>query len=157
MPSPAVVTWGDIEGSSIKAEYAGYSDVYAVDHNISIPLDVHTGKKTGVREYSPFTLTKPIDKASYALFKHLTTGVIIPEVTVVFIVVDDAAGEIPYYSITLEEVKVSGIKTIMPNTKHPANSTMGHLEEVSLGYSKIIWKYLDGNLECSDSWSEKPA
>ena len=33
-------------------------------------------------------------------------------------------------------------------------ASMHHMEEVSIRYQKIIWTYVDGNLQASDSWKE---
>ncbi|HDR2701807.1 TPA: hypothetical protein QCJ51_000606 [Enterobacter roggenkampii] len=33
----------------------------------------------------------------------------------------------------------------------------GHMENVSLRYAKITWKILDGNIQYTDAWNERPA
>jgi hypothetical protein len=52
----------------------------------------------------------------------------------------------------LENVKVSEVRAVMPNTKDPDKERYVHLEEVFLVYGKIKWKYTEGGLEFEDDW-----
>jgi type VI secretion system secreted protein Hcp len=43
----------------------------------------------------------------------------------------------------------------MFNTKDPDFEKHGHIEHVGLRYEKIIWNYVDGNIQHADSWKER--
>ncbi|MCZ5970833.1 hypothetical protein O5281_26575, partial [Escherichia coli] len=45
---------------------------------------------------------------------------------------------------------------IATNVKLAGNDKMNHVESVSLQYEKITWRIVDGNIQYTDSWNERP-
>ncbi|MBK0031196.1 type VI secretion system tube protein Hcp [Erwinia sp. S43] len=50
--------------------------------------------------------------------------------------------------------KITGVNTSVPNVK-TSSSQLNHIENVSLQYEKITWRYVDGNVQFSDAWNER--
>lgn len=44
---------------------------------------------------------------------------------------------------------------MMHDIKSAYGEKRNHIEYVELRYEKITWKYLDGNIQHSDSWNER--
>jgi len=158
MPTPAYVFFNDDQGNQIDgsvqiADREGSSEVIEFDHGIRIPTDSHTGKLTGVRMHGSARLVKAYDSASPLLYRACCVGQTLSEVTFHWYQIDDTGTEVEYYRHTLEQVKVAGVKSYMPNTKDPRMEKMTHLEEVNLVYGKITWLFVDGSLEYTDSWT----
>ncbi len=57
--------------------------------------------------------------------------------------------------IFMEGVKITGVNPGVPNTKLSGNSQLNHMEAVSMLYDKITWKYVDGNVQYTDAWTER--
>ncbi|MGR5931858.1 type VI secretion system tube protein TssD [Enterobacter asburiae] len=70
--------------------------------------------------------------------------------------INDAGQEVCYYTVLMENVKVTGVNCSVPNVKIAANNKMNHVESVSLQYEKITWRIVDGNIMHSDAWNERP-
>jgi len=56
----------------------------------------------------------------------------------------------------MENVKITGVNCGVPNVKLSGNDTLNHMESVSMQYEKITWHIVDGNIQFSDSWYERP-
>ena len=54
----------------------------------------------------------------------------------------------------IQDARVVSIRPYMPDVDNPAFEQYKHMEEVAFRYEKITWKYLDGNIEWTDSWKE---
>jgi len=102
-------------GSSEKEGRGDTCDVYAVDHELVQPIDATTGAATGVRRHRSLTVLKVIDKATPGFHKALCTGQNLKEAVLDFYRVDPATrAEVNYYTITLKNVRIVGMKTMMP-------------------------------------------
>jgi type VI secretion system secreted protein Hcp len=145
-------TQGDIKGD---CPHSGDKKdkilVYAIDHNVEIPKDTHTGLPTGQRIHHPLVVTKGKDNASPKLFKACCTGEQC-EVTLDQYRIKADGTEEKYFTIKLEEAIVVNVREFTPLTFVPENKPYHDMEEVSLTYSKITWTYNDGNIEYVDNW-----
>ena len=140
-------------GSSEKEGREGTSDVFAVDHELIVPFDPATGAATGVRQHKPLTVLKVIDKATPGLHKALTTGQNLRTAVLDFYRIDPATRqEVKYYTITLREVRIVGMKTMMPTSFLPENESYRHMEEVRMVYGSIEWNWLPDSVVGSDKW-----
>lgn len=126
--------------------------LYAMDHNVEIPKDTHTGLPTGQRIHNPFKVIKHKDKASPKLFQATCTGEQCT-VEIDFYRIDATGAEVNYYKIKMEEAIVVDMREYTTLTFLPENKPYMDMEEVSFTYSKITWTYTDGNIEYTDSWS----
>ncbi|MFY0857447.1 Hcp family type VI secretion system effector, partial [Enterobacter roggenkampii] len=105
--------------------------------------------------HSAFSLTKAIDSSSPYLYKAVATGQTLHSAELKFYHINDAGQEVEYFNILMEGVKVISITPIMHDTRDCPGT--GHMENVSLRYAKITWKILDGNIQYTDAWNERPA
>ena len=161
MPIPAYATFkdnsgGDIKGSVKIAGREGSCEVMEFDHDVYIPTDMHQGGKVmGVRVHEPVRLVKAIDAASPYLYKACCRGETLAEVEIKWFQIDPTGAETEYFTHKLKDVKVAKVHALMPNTKDPDKERYVHLEEVSLVYSSITWKYTDGGVEFEDAWDKQ--
>ncbi|MCL5096001.1 MAG: type VI secretion system tube protein Hcp [Candidatus Omnitrophica bacterium] len=152
-PVPCNLKIDEYPGSSTKEGREGTSDVFAVDHELVQPYDPATGEASGVRQHRPLTVLKEIDKASPGLHKALATGQILKEAVLDFYRIDPASRqEAKYYTITMKEVRIVGIKTMMPTSFLPENESYRHMEEVRMVYRTIEWNWRPDNIVEMDTW-----
>lgn len=145
----AVIRGGsDVEGRE------GSIELRDLIHNLCIPTDGATGKLTGTRKHSAFSLTKAIDSASPYLYKAVATGQTLQSAEFKFYHINDAGQEVEYFNIKMERVKVISITPVMHDTRDCPGT--GHMENVQLRYEKITWLYKDGNIQYTDAWNERP-
>jgi type VI secretion system secreted protein Hcp len=147
----------DIKGSVSVQGREGTIEVVAQDHSLYIPTDNNTGKLTGTRIHTPFRFTKEIDASTPYLYKAVTTGQTLKTAEFKWYRIDDAGQEVEYFNTKLENVKVVGVAPKLHDIKDPSKEKHNHLEEIELRYEKITWVYKDGNIEHSDSWTERPS
>jgi len=145
----------DIKGSVDVQDREGSIEILGMSHGINIPVDSANGKITGTRQHSPFNFEKEVDSSSPYLYKAAATGQTLKSAEVRFYHINDAGQEVVYYSVLMENVKVTGVNCGVPNCKIAANDKMNHMECVSMQYGKITWKILDGNIQYSDAWTER--
>lgn len=154
MPTPVYmnIDGGKVSGSVEIAGREGTIEILEVEHDLHIPTDVHSGKLTGVRMHSPFTVRAGIDAATPYLYKACTEGITYSEVKFSFFMIDDSGTEVEYYTILLEHVKVAGVKTHVPNVKDKDKAHLPHLVEYSFVYGRATWTITDGSIEHTDDW-----
>lgn len=143
-----------IRGGSDVMHREGSIELRGVQHLLSIPTDNNTGKLTGTRQHAPFMFEKEIDSASPYLYKAVATGQTLKEAEIKWYRISDAGQEEEYFNILMEDVKVISISPIMHDTRNFPGT--GHMESVALRYAKITWKYVDGNIQFTDAWNERP-
>lgn len=90
------------------------------------------------------------------LYKAAATGQTLKSAEIRFYHINDAGQEVCYYTVLMENVKVTGVNCGVPNVKLAGNDKMNHVESVSLQYEKITWRIVDGNIQYTDSWNERP-
>lgn len=159
MAIPAYVYFKDDQGNEIKGSVSisgreGSSEVVEFDHELRIPVDADDGTITGTRKHEPFVFTKSFDASSSYLYKAVANGQTLKKVELVWFKIDDTGTEREYFRHTLEDVKLTSVKPKMHNVKDLDKERYPHLEQVSCRYGKITWKYADGNIEFSDSWTD---
>lgn len=157
MPMPSYLVLegqnqGKIEGSNKIKGHEGKILVQAVEHAIEIPKSPQTGLPTGKRIHCPMTVTKEIDKSSPKLFQALTSGEQMKEVVLEYYRISPKGMEEKYYSVKLQNAIITSIRSWMPNCLVPADKQMGHMEDVSFTYEKIVWTFDADGIEAEDSW-----
>lgn len=143
-----------IRGGSDVMNREGSIALRGIHHNLSIPTDNSSGKLTGTRQHAPFQFEKEIDSASPYLYKAVATGQTLKAAELKWYRISDAGQEEEYFNILMEDVKVISISPIMHDTRNCPGT--GHMESVALRYAKITWKYVDGNIQYTDAWNERP-
>lgn len=153
MPTPGNIKVAEYPGSSQKEGREGSSDVYEIEHHIHQPVDLTTGEATGVRVHSPLRVVKVIDKASPGFHKALCTGQNLKEVVLDFFRIDSATREeVKYYTMTLQQARIVDIRPYMPMSFVAANESFRHMEQVSLVYEQIEWKWIPDSVIEMDQW-----
>lgn len=145
----------DIKGSVDVQDREGSIEILGLSHGINLPVDSATGKITGSRQHSAMMIEKEVDSSTPYLYKAAATGQTLKSAEICFYHIDDAGQEVCYYSVLMENVKITGVNCGVPNVKLAGNEKMNQVESVSLQYEKISWKIVDGNIQYTDSWNER--
>ncbi len=140
----------DIKGSVDVIDRDGSIEIISFGHSLRIPTDDATGKLTGTRIHGAMNLEKVFDSSSPYLYKAVATGQRLHSAEIRWYKINDAGQEVEYFNMLLEGVKVVSVSPSMVN-----EDKTNHVEHVSLRYEKITWKYCDGNVQFTDSWSER--
>ncbi len=125
--------------------------VWAWDHAVTQPTDRASGGSSGTRVHSPVTITKQFDKCSPMLYQALCSGEALPSVVVNFFRIEGAA-EVQYFTITLENAKVTEVKSWMPNFQDTAKAHLQQMEDVQFRYTKIMWENKKTSTQSEDDW-----
>ena len=124
--------------------------VFGFSHSISSPRDAASGLPTGRRQHKPFTITKPIDKASPMLMNMLVTNEIVGAVEVhVGAIPRGVIGHGDFISYRLVGARVVSVS---PFTRGMAPDSVVYLEEVQFTYDRIIVTWEDGGITAEDDW-----
>jgi type VI secretion system secreted protein Hcp len=126
--------------------------VLGFEHEIVSPRDPASGQATGRRQHKPVRIVKPIDKSSPLLYRALATNEVLPTVEFRFRRPTDKGAAV-YYTVTLTNASISSVRQWKPNTRDLSADRAGDLEEVSFIYRTITWRYEDGGIEHTDTWS----
>ncbi len=114
-----------------------------VQYDVHSPRDIATGQASGKRQHQPFVFVKEIDKSSPMLAQSLSTGEVLPTMT---ILATDPGGK--KHQATLTYVTVTGVQKV----KRTSVSGDPHeYEEVSFTYQKITWGK-SGKTMAEDDW-----
>ncbi len=154
MPTPIYMSINDnsVKGSVEIVGREGTVEILEVIHNLHIPTDLHSGKLTGVRVHSAFTVRAAFDAAAPYIYRGCTEGKTYDKVKFSFYEIDDLGAEVEYFTILLERVKVASIKVDVPNVKDTRKEHYPHMLEYSFVYGKITWTFTKGTLEHTDDW-----
>ena len=143
---------GDIKGSVTQKGHEGQIMVQAYNHEIVNPIDAATGMPTGKRQHKTLTILKEVDRSSPLLYTALRTNENIEEFTLRFYAASPTGQETQYFTITLTNARIAGIKAAMLDNLRPENVKIPFREEVAFTYQKITWTWVDGNITAEDSW-----
>ena len=137
-----------IKGSGKQPNNAGKSVVIAVSHEVTADLDETTGRPKGKDKWKhkPIVITKPIDLASPKLHAAMEAKKPIPGVTVLEFWREPPGGGKTenHYTISLNNVQIAFIRTVMTDMRRPSNTAMPEYEEVGLAYDGIGWGWHSG-------------
>lgn len=154
MPIPAYAKFEGIPGSVKVQGREDMVEVLAYEHESYIPMTKTDSTASGLRKHLPIKLTKVYDKSSPKLYECLWNGKVIPRVEIHWFEIDKIGKETEYYTHILEQVRVVKVRAWMPESESPLTEHLKHMEDVELRYEKITVKFVDGNIEASDSWQE---
>ena len=145
-------TQGKIAGSVTMAGRENTIAVYGWSHEIVSPRDAASGLPTGKRQHSPFTITKPLDKASVGLVAALANNETLTNVTLRAWRPTATGREQQYYTVTLTNANVSQIQSEMLNNQYPDNMKHEVREHISFTYQKISCTWVEGGITFEDDW-----
>jgi len=141
---------GEIQGDCTQKGRENTILVYALDHEVKIPADTHTGLPTGQRIHMPMTVTKALDKSSPKLMQALCSGEHL-DVQLDFYRINDKGQEEKYYTVKLKEAIMVDGKCFFPET-FLESKPYHHMEKFSFTYEDIIWTYVPDGIEAEDNW-----
>jgi len=153
-------TSGDIMGDSTIMSMGRENSIesFKFESSVRTSREASSGLASGERTYDPVTITKRIDRSSPILHSALCTNEVVG-VTLKFYRPNpsgDGTTE-QFYTIKLEEGRISSIKTISPNCVDDSTANLPAMEEVSFIFGKITYTYSSGdaNTEFEDHWSQR--
>ena len=120
-------------------------------NDVKCPRDASSGLPTGRRVYVPVVITKRWDAASPQLFDALVSNEMLKSVLLEFVRTRADGQEETYYTITLQNAVVVGIKQYAGEGKSGDASAPRELEEVSISFQRIIVENKVANTAAMDS------
>jgi type VI secretion system secreted protein Hcp len=140
----------DIKGSVDVQGRDGSIEIHTFGHSLSIPTDDRTGKLTGTLVHGAMMVEKDFDSSSPYLYKAVATGRKLKSAEIKWYKINDAGQEVEYFNMYLE-----GVTVVSVNPSMIRHEKINHVEHVALRYERITWKYVDGNVQYTDSWNER--
>ncbi len=128
-----------------------------MSHGINLPVDRSNGKITGIRQHSSMMIEKEVDSSTPYLYKAAATGQTLKSAELRLYNISDAGQEVCYYTVLMENLKVTGVNCGIANVKLAGHDKLNHTESVNLQYEKSTWRITDGNIQYTDAWNERPA
>lgn len=125
---------------------------YALDHNVEIPRDTHTGLPIGQRIHGPLVITTEIGKHTPKIFQACCTGEPL-SITLDFYRINDKGLEEKYYTVKLTKAIVIDSKEWFPETFVADNKPYKHMQTISMSYESIVWTYVPDGIEAEDGWN----
>ncbi|AUR53064.1 type VI secretion system tube protein TssD [Aquella oligotrophica] len=125
---------------------------YALDHDVEIPRDTHTGLAVGQRIHNPVVLTTEIGKHTPKIFQACSTGEPL-DVTLDFYRINDKGLEEKYYTVKLTKAIVVNSREWFPETFIADNKPYKHMQTISMSYEKISWIDNINSTEAEDAWN----
>lgn len=148
---------GKIEGDCDQSGREGAIVLYAIEHDIEIPRDTHTGLPTGQRIHHPLKVTKHFDKATPQLYQACTSGEQFKEVEIKYFRINEKGQEEHYFTIKLENAILVSVQAYKPLTILAENKPYHDMQTLQFTYSKIIWTYEPDGIETEDDWKAPKA
>ncbi len=144
---------GPIEGDMTEPGKEGLILVHGFNHEINVPFDAASGGVTGRRRHEPLRILKEVDRSTPLLYQALAMNEVLDPVILRFYRIDPGGGEEHFFTITLENARIIGMRQWMPNELDPATQTYRHMEEVSFTYQRINWRDEVNQIEFQDDWT----
>jgi type VI secretion system secreted protein Hcp len=162
MPTPfyawfraSQLTGGDVKGGVQVVGREDSVEGLAFDYQCYTPVDIHTGKPTGVRVHTAATMTMALDLASPVLKQHVTNGGTIDEIELQFFKIDPAGAEVNYYTFIFRKNRIIDVHYRIPNVKDKATEHYDHILDVSFVFEEVEETWMDGNITTVDKWLER--
>jgi len=149
-------TQGEIKGGVTETGREDSIMVIGTSHEVVSPRDAASGLPTGKRQHKPFVVTKEVDKSTPLLYYSLTHNENITTWELQYWQPSTTGPDVQFYTITLTDVKVVGIRQEMLNNQYPENIQHKEREHVSFVYGNIQWTFhdeVDGAIVSNDDWA----
>jgi len=149
----------DETGTPIEMEQAiigRNAEFYQFDFGVEVKVDHATGKITGVREFKPLKVIKPVCKGSPIIFQKLCQGKKLKEAILSFYRHDpDKGDEQLYHTITLQDVSLISKRIFAHDTLDENLRKYPVLEEIHMIAERFIEKNENGNIEHTEDYRHK--
>jgi type VI secretion system secreted protein Hcp len=114
----------DIRGSVDVHDREGSIEIIGMSHGINLPVDGSNGEITGTRQHSSMMIEKEVDSSTPYLYKAAATGQTLKSAELRFYNISDAGQEVCYYTVLMENVKVTGVNCGVANVKLAGNDNL---------------------------------
>jgi type VI secretion system secreted protein Hcp len=152
MPTPMYMTVPGVPGSVAIAGRIDQIEIIELEHLVHLPVDIHTGRSSGVRQHGIMSVHASIDKATPLLYKAVTEGNQFALITLHFYRINDLGVEENYYTVELARVRVTSIELIVPNVKDTGNEHLPHMVKYGFVYGALTETFVDGAIGHTDDW-----
>ncbi len=151
----------DSIGTLSREDREDFIQIQEFRHNIAVPTDPQSGQPVGPRIHDELTIVKLQDMSTPLLYQALNTGERITEATIEWYRINAAGEEEHYFSTTIENARITRIRSFMPEIIGPAktagegqmaNTPRTNMEEVTFRYRKISWTHEISGTEGEDDW-----
>ena len=105
----------DIKGSVDVQDREGSIEIIGLSHGINLPVNSANGAITGTRQHSSMRIEKEVDSSTPYFYKAAATGQALKSAEIKFYHINDAGQEVCYYTVFMENVKVTGVNCSVPN------------------------------------------
>lgn len=146
---------GEIKGSVTQAGREDSILIVGFHHEVESPMDTSSGHTTGKRQHKPLVVTKEIDRATPLLMNALINNENISDFALRFWRPSKTGKEVQYYTVQLQNARISNIRQEMLNNQYPENMQHPVREQIAFVYQKIIWTYEDGGITAEDDWGSQ--
>lgn len=144
-----------INGGSLVIGREGAIEVQSFTHGLSVPFDGNTGRLTSTRVHQSMGIVKEFDKSTPYIYRGVATSEKLQKAIIKWYRINDSGMEEEFLHIVMESVRLLNINPHMHNFKDPSGHASAPTESIGLGYEKITWLYLDGNISFTDTWNSR--
>lgn len=160
MASPAYVWLVDEQGQEVKGDCQvegreGSIEIFKFDYGVEMPVDKFNGSTNGTRQHDTVMITKAFDSSSPLLFQAACDGRTLKHFIAKWYRINESGKEEEYFSHQLNDVKVVSYYQSLAHTKESIHNHRVHEDIIQFRFSHITMKYLDGNIEASDTWLKR--
>lgn len=131
---------GKFKGESLRQKQSDKIELAGYFMEITSPRDAASGAASGRRVFQPVTLLKATGASSPQFLAALSTNELIKKVVIEFWKNDPSGMEVNFYTVTLENVAVTGFKQFTGPLEmekfNPANNAILY-DEIKLTYQRI--------------------
>ena len=133
----AFVRFEGIDGESADRNHRDWCDITSFSRGITTPAGA-TGatRRRGAAQFGDLTIVRRVDRASPKLEEALTTGQVVPTVTIDVTASYGGGGRMTYYQIVLTNVRITSYSQRLDGA-----SEGPIVEEIGLGFERMAVTY----------------
>jgi type VI secretion system secreted protein Hcp len=150
-------TQGVIQGDSTQTSLgrADSIEAYSYTHMLFAEPDTRNGITGTVHDHFPVTITKAMDKSTVKLFRAWRNHERL-QIVVKFYRPNPAGDGTTqqFFTVTLTDAYIAGIRREVPDTLDPATSSNPALERISFTYSAYQEYYVPTDYAYGDEWTK---
>jgi len=142
-----------IKGGSEVLNREGAIEVQSFTHGLSVPFDGNTGRLMSTRIHQTMGIVKEFDNSTPYLYRAVAKNEKLQKAIIKWYRINSAGVEEEFLNMAMEGLRLININPHMHNFKLANGQSSAPTESIGLGYQKITWKYLDGNISFTDEWN----
>lgn len=150
---------GRIEGDGKHHEEEGLVEIFAFDHEVSIPRKGTAALTAGRPVHDEIVIGKLVDRSTPKLYQALDQHERLSSVQFEWFAYNRNGVLQRVFSVELENAVVTRIRPSMPDYLDPESDRYRFMERVGLSYETIIWTYGQGDVQFETTWrgEEQPS